>query len=439
MRHIVRTLVVCLIAFTALAMAFQPWFKELALGGIGPFTLYPFDALLLASAGMLLYAISLRPPIDPYSRNRVVLRLVGAYLAYQVGVVATVAFLAYHRSSGEIFLGLDARLALLFIPFFYYLGLRYFTAATLVALVNVAAGLLLLYALYRYVVIGPQGYWDGSEYRLRVLWGGSTLLFGWMAVTGLFLEKPGLRAYAVALAGILGIALENHRSGYMALVLALAYQTLSTLRIGKRVVLVACALVIVWASLSTVSPALRASASYSLRTMFNPHADVTASDRVQRSALAWHYVVAHPLGDYVWTHTLYLVDLGTDGFEPHNFVIQTLDKQGVVVAGLIFALIVYVMVIGWSIRRRSRLAGAMTAYLVFYLAFCLFNTNFDSVENVTLFALAVALVLYANKDSRPLEASAAPYASLPIRTPAGARVAHGEPLGPGETQVGSGI
>jgi hypothetical protein len=42
----------------------------------------------------------------------------------------------------------------------------------------------------------------------------------------------------------------------------------------------------------------------------------------------------------------------------------------------------------------------MTAYLVFYLVFCLFNTNFDAVESVTLFALAVALVLFANQSSR---------------------------------------
>ena len=408
MTYIVRALAVCLIAFTALAMAFNPWFKEIVLVGIGPLPLYPFDLLLLTSAVLLLYAISLRPPIDPCPDNRVALRLVAAYVLYQACVVAPYAFFAHHISLGTIFVSIDGRLAFLLIPFFYFVGLRYVTAERLVTLVNVAAVLLLVYALYRYAVFGPQGFWDGNEYRLRLLWGGSTFLFGWLAITALFLHRPSFLAYVLAISGILGIALENHRSGYVALILAIAYQTLSTIRVSRRLVWLVCIVVVAWASLSTVSPTLRASASYSLRTMFNPHADVTASDRVQRSELAWDYFLVHPLGDYIWTHTYYLVDLGTDGFEPHNFVMQALDKQGIISAGLIFAIVITALWIGWHTRRRSRLGVAMTTYLVFYLVFCLFNANFDFVENVTLFALAVALILHANKVSRVTEKDESP-------------------------------
>jgi hypothetical protein len=56
----------------------------------------------------------------------------------------------------------------------------------------------------------------------------------------------------------------------------------------------------------------------------------------------------------------------------------------------------------------------MTAYLVFYLGFCLFNTNFDDIQNVTLFALTVALILLANRASdepsgqRPREVGTSP-------------------------------
>ena len=399
MKHITRALVACLVVFTALAMAVQPGFKQIALASVGPFPIYLFDALLLASTAAFFYAVALHLPTDPCADNRVVLRLTGAYVLYQVLIVVPIAVVFYEVGPGDAYYGVEARLALLLVPFFYYVGLRYIDAERLILLVNVAASALLLYAIYRYVFIGPQGEWDGGEFRLRVLWGGSTLLFGWLALTGLFLQPPGFRAYTLGIAGVLGIALVNHRSGYVALILALACQLSLSRRVTKRVVSVVVLIILAGLLLAAASPTFRDSASYSLTTLFNAHADVTAQDRVQRSALGWDYLRVHPLGDYVWTQRYYLVDLGKQGFEPHNFVIQTLDKQGVVSGGLLFALIITTLWIGWKNRRRSRVSTVMTSYLVFYLVFCLFNTNFDAVENAALFAIGVALILHANWES----------------------------------------
>jgi hypothetical protein len=409
MKYIARTLVVCLIAFTALAMAIQPSFKSTVVLWVGSFPVSLFDVLLVASTGTFLYAVSLHPATDPCAGNRVVLRLTGAYLLYQLAVVTPIAVLAHGVSLGEVLSGLDGRFALVLIPFFYYVGLHYLSPTRLIALVNAAALMLLLYALYRYVFIGPQGLWDGNEYRLRVLWGGSTLLFGWLAITGLFLQRPGFRAYAMGLAGILGIVVVNHRSGYVALIFALALYLVSSRRVAKRFVVIACAVLVGATLINAYAPTLRASAAYSLTTMFNPHADTNATDRIERSALAWDYVKANPLGDYIWNGTFYLVDLGEAGFEPHNLVMQKLDKEGVIGAGLVFALIISALSIGWRNRARSRVSSVMMAYLVFYAVFCLFNTNFDSIENVTLFAATVALLLHANRmlDERPPAAPSA--------------------------------
>jgi hypothetical protein len=395
-KYITRTLVACLVAFTALSMAVQPGFKQITLASVGPFPVYLFDALLLASTAAFFYAVALRLPTDPCADNRFVLRLTGIYVLYQALIVVPIAVVFYGVGPGDAYYGVDARLALLLVPFFYYVGLRYIDADRLIQLVNIMASALLLYAVYRYVFIGPQGEWDGGEFRLRVLWGGSTLLFGWLALTGLFLQPRGFRAYALGLAGVLGIALVNHRSGYVALILALACQLLLSRRLTKRVVYIAIHIVLAGLLLATASPTFRESASYSLTTLFNAHADVTAQDRVQRSALAWDYVRVHPLGDYVWMQRYYLVDLGKQGFEPHNFVIQVLDKQGAISGGILFVLIAATLWIGWKNRRASRVSTVMTSYLVFYLVFCLFNTNFDAVENATLFAIGVALVLHAN-------------------------------------------
>ena len=42
--------------------------------------------------------------------------------------------------------------------------------------------------------------------------------------------------------------------------------------------------------------------------MFDPTADQTSSDRLDRSRLGWDYFVQNPVGDYAWSHRYYLVD-----------------------------------------------------------------------------------------------------------------------------------
>ncbi|MEZ5125362.1 MAG: O-antigen ligase family protein [Thermoleophilia bacterium] len=417
MRYVVRALVVCLVAFSAIAIATEPVLTHVVLIWVGSAPVYIFDVLLAACVGLLLYSIGLKRPVPPPNADRLVLRLNAAYVLYQVLVVVPIAVIIYGISVGDAVTSLEGRIGMVLIPFFVFVGLRYVPPRQLVGFVNAAAVLLLVFALYRYATDGPQGYWEGTEYRLRILWGGSVLVFGWLALTGLFLERRGLRAYALSLAGVVGIIIVNHRAGYVALLFALAVQFLASRRSAKRIVVVAVASIVVGIALSSVSPVLREAASYSLRTMFNAQSDSTAQDRVERSRLAWDFIRVHPLGDYTWNRTYYLVDLGDEAFEPHNFVFQALDKQGVVSAGLVFALIVAAARLGWKNRHASRLSAVMLSYLAFYLAFCLFNTNFDAIENIVLFAIPVALLVDADRSLRRREAAdirANAQASLPV-------------------------
>jgi hypothetical protein len=406
MKYLARTLVPCLVLFTVLAMAGDPGDVN-GLGRLasdltsmviplGPLEINVFDILFALSTAAFFYAISLKTPTDASSLNRVVLRLTGAYLLYQLVVVIPVAMFWHDIGPTEAYRFVTARLALVLIPFFYYVGLRYVRPERLVLLVNVAATALLLYGLYRYVFIGPQGGWENGEFRLRVLWGGSALLFGWLVVSGLILQPRPLYAYWMGLAGLLGIVLVNHRSGYVALVFATVSYVILSRRFTRRLVAIAVVALVGAALLAAVSPTIKQSAAYSLTTMFNPHADVTAQDRVERSALAWDYLRQHPLGDYVWNQQYYLVDL-TDPFGPHNWVIYALNTQGWLSALLLFALVGSIMAAGWSVRGQ-KLGLAMTVYLVFYLSFCLFNGNFESLENISLFAIAAALVLHTNRE-----------------------------------------
>ena len=170
----------------------------------------------------------------------------------------------------------------------------------------------------------------------------------------------------MGLAGLLGIVIVNHRSGYLALLFAIVSYVILSRRISKRLVTIAAAAVVCGVLLAAASPVIRESAAYSLTTMLNANADATAQDRVQRSALAWDYVQAHPFGDHVWNQEYYLVALAYP-FPPHNWVVFALNTQGAVSAGLLFALVAAIMAAGWTVRGHDRIGLAMTCYLVFYL------------------------------------------------------------------------
>lgn len=236
-----------------------------------------------------------------------------------------------------------------------------------------------------------------AAFRLRELWGGAVLLFGFLILTSLFLRRPGAFAYVLALVGLLGMALTNHRSAYVALFLTVPPLLLNSRRLGRRAVII----VLVGASaalllLLAASPRARDSVVYSLSTMVNPTADKTAQDRVDRSRLGWDYFVANPLGDYVWSGRYYLVDPVGQNFEPHNFVIQLLGQQGILGSILFIGMIAATARIGWRNRRDDPMSAVMLAYLAFYLLFCLFNTILLYANNVVLLCIPIAVILTRN-------------------------------------------
>jgi len=176
---------------------------------------------------------------------------------------------------------------------------------------------------------------------------------------------------------------------------ALTVQMIATGHLTRRVVLTVAVIAFVGAGVYYGAPSVRASAAYSLRTMFSSSSDANAQDRVVRSRLGFDYFVEHPLGDYVWTHRYYLVNVESQ-FPPHNFVVQLLSTQGIVASLLLFAVMGVTCLIAWR-NRTDQLSAVMLAYLTFYLVFCLFNTTIDQFENIALFPVAVALILHQNR------------------------------------------
>ena len=396
MALLVRITLVLLVAYTALSMAVQTSGGLLAFNA-GPINVNAFDLLLLIAVVLLVREATLKNGQRIPAANRTVLAIVLGYCAYQFAVVLPVAVAFHGLEPIAVIRQLETRFALLLIPFVYLVGLKYMSARRLVACVNAAAACMAIFAMYKYATVGIEGaQGDAGAFRMRELWGGATLMLGFLILTSLFLRRPNAFAYFLALLGLLGIGLTNHRSGYVALILTVPPLLIGSTRFARR----AGVLVLVFLSASllllTVSPTARDSVFYSLRTMVNPTADTSARDRVDRSRLGWAYFLANPLGDYQWSQRYYLVYVGRDNFEPHNFVIQLLGQQGIVGFACFAGLIAATARIAWRNRRRDRLSAVMLAYLAFYLIFCLFNTNLLNVDNVFLLVVPVALILAQN-------------------------------------------
>jgi len=293
---------------------------------------------------------------------------------------------------------LEVRLGLLFIPAIYGVVLKYWRASVIVALFDVTAAVLAVWVLGRYLISGGQGYYESGIFRLRTVWGGATFLFAWLVLTSLFYWPVRLWRLGLAMLGLAGLVLSNHRSAILGVGAALIVQLLALKGVTRRALLALVAVGTVALIVFLAAPSVRENVTYSLSTMFNPTADQTAADRVTHSAAAFDYFQQHPFGDFVWNQRYYLVNLGPENnFPPHNFVIQLLVTQGVIASLLYFAIIGVSALIAWR-NRRDRLSAVMLAYLTFYVVMCLFNANIDLVENVAMFFVPIALILHENRE-----------------------------------------
>ena len=381
---------------TALSMAMEPQFKTYSLFTIGFVNVNPFDVVIGGAILLLLARNALHLSPDPVMSNRYVLWLCAAYVCYQLFVVLPIAVVGHGLRPIDVVRQQEVRLFIILVPFFYSMVLRYWRPEVVIALFDAAAAGLALWVLYKYKTTGGAGYWDGDVYRLRAAWGGTTLLFGWLVFTSLFFWPTRLWRLAPAVLGGGALLLVNHRSGIIALLLGLIVQLVAMRGVAKRAAIAFAVFAVLGVGVLLSSAYVRHSIAYSLGTLFNPRADPNAGDRVTRSLLGLAYFQHHLFGDYIWNQAYYLVNLGKEGFEPHNFAVQLLVTQGVVATGLYLAPVTVVFVLAWR-NRAERQSSVMLAYLSFYMMFCLLNTNIDSIENVALLYVPMALVLDVNR------------------------------------------
>ena len=203
--------------------------------------------------------------------------MVAAYCALQILVVVPVAVLEKGYSPLGALYAVSPRLVgMLLVLFFALLVTRYWNGSVVWRVLEWAALVLFVVALWRFLT-GANVMFDADSGRLRVLWGGGTLLFGWLIISRFLRERLRIRDVAMAVVGLAGVVLINHRSAYIALAAALLAYLLTRRRYTLRTIFVVVATVgVAGLLIFTFFPSLQASLQYSFATLLSPNADTEA-------------------------------------------------------------------------------------------------------------------------------------------------------------------
>ena len=363
---------------------------------IGGTSVYVFDVLL---AGATATALLRRRPgwRSGLVRSNVwVLHVILTYIAYQVLVILPLAVALTDKGFVGTVNTLEVRFAVILIAFFYPFSLADFSPRRLIRAFDIAALCVVGVAVVRLVANGPTTYLLGDFVRMRVLWGGSSLLFGWLIMSRLFLHRATFVNALCVAAGLVGVVLVNHRSAYVALVVAVGVQLALYARSRKRLATIVLLTISGALALALAPTIVRSSTVYSL-SIFVGHQDANTTDRLTTNAYAWDYFQAHPLGDFALSGEFELPGPNDPQWGAHNFIMQILQNEGLAGALFYAALLTIVFRVVFKNRKRDRMSSTMGSYMVFYLVFDLFNSNIYSTPNLALLAAAVGIVLYRNE------------------------------------------
>ncbi len=350
----------------------------------GPFWVSIYDILIVGAfafaLGDMLRAFTDRTP----SATRTVARVLFAYMLYLALIVIPVG-MGLGLGLNHVIHGMTVRLVWLLVPTVWALCRDERTMRIAGMVPVIAAAGLAAWGVYFAATGGAGFYYESGDLRFRVLWGGATLLFAWpfaLAMSGAVSTR-----LTVALGGIslVGLALTNHRSGFVAFALVAVFLLVASGRWRRALIwAVPLALAAIIVGLLAESQLQRVF-GYTISALLD-FTSGNGADRLVRWNLALQSFLSRPFNDYIWSGTYYLVHL-QDPYPPHNFVLEIAVNEGV--AGLAFYGVVLWTALraGWRWIRLDAVMRALVGYVIAYLAF--------SAANATLYQLATAPLLAA--------------------------------------------
>jgi len=241
---------------------------------------------------------------------------------------------------------------------------------------------------------GIVGHTDNGE--LRLLWGGVSLLYAFVLITNLrFFSHTKTNFFLAVVAGV-GLTLANHRSAYLVIAFLIIVVLLVSNRGSSRlpgITSLGIGVLLVVAVLISV-PSLWESFLSRLSTSLDTN-DINAVGRLSRWELSWTFFLSNPLNGSMLSYQYYGVQL-RDNFPPHNFVFELLTTEGVVGTMFYLLLIFWIARIAFS-HRWDQTMWQMFLAIIFYVGFCLFNTNFLGPWNFLEFALPCSMVMFRHQ------------------------------------------
>lgn len=377
------------VAFCAGSMAY-PALDLIPFATVGGLTIYYYEAALVGAFAFGAWTLLRWATASEPSTTRGVSRLLLAYLCYEVLVVIPVALWLGTGTPFAILRTMAVRFTWLLLPVVYALCRDERTRRLAGAIPVFAAVCLAVWGLFVLASNGGGYYVEAGEVRFRALFGGATLFFAWPLV----LAAAGAvsRRWQLPLAGValLGLALTNHRSGWIALAIGGAVSLAWSGRVRKvfdwlvPIAVVGGAIALVWGA------EIGRLFEYTVTRLLD-FTSGNGADRLLRWRSAWDFFLARPFSDFAWSWRYVIVDRNPAA--PHNMPLEIAVTEGIV--GLVF----YATLLGTAFRRaHARVksddeARALLGYLVTFLVFLLANANMYLNSSFALMVGVVAAIV----------------------------------------------
>lgn len=331
------------------------------------------------------------------SNNKLFFTLIIAYVIYQLVVVLPLTLYYYPNLLINTYTSnLTIRLTFLFIPFFYWLLVRYKSYNFIFFLFNIFAIILFVAKIYDYT----QGFFSFTNTgEIRIVGGMESIYFMILLTYGLKHFGSDKTRYLPLIIATVGMILTNHRSVFLSIAGLYVISILIVEKAGvwKRklisVVLILFVL-LVFANYSSFMDTFVSRA----KTSFDTN-DENYNDRFLKNILAYENFLDNPINGTLLSGDYYKVSAVSNGanWRPHNFIFEVLASQGIV--GILFIFFFLYLIIKLGLKNRSDKITLKSLYiLIFYVFIALTNTTFFHQATFIILMMFCAIILARNRE-----------------------------------------
>jgi O-antigen ligase len=318
--------------------------------------------------------------------------IINVYILYNILILLPISIYSKIGDFSGIIKVLLIRLKIVLLPFFYLFIIPKIQINKIYLYLNICLYFLFIAGIIKIingdVFSTPTG-------QIRVLWGGSSIIFFSTLIINFYKSKIKLINIINILMSIIGIFFTNHRSAYGFLLITLIIAILinsKTKVISKKYISFSILVFCLYSILQNQTVYNNIINRIKTISIY----DRTASDRFLRWELSFNKFLKSPIYGSLLKDEYYDININMLQYAPHNFIFEILSTEGVI--GLIFYMFIIIYTINAALKNTKDIV-IMQFLLIFiyYILFSSFNVTFLNNWTLTIMILSISIINYRSK------------------------------------------